>query len=666
MATFGNKKLNKKITDKFVLENETLKREVKPNPKDRIEIEVGDSKSPDFKPQFKLMRWNNEVNFSIRAEEHPQSVVETQDDKIVYKTPDYEVHQYDKPDAGEDGGFEFEWVLPVKPSTNVLKTTIQTKGLSFFYQPELTQEEIDEGSFRPENVVGSYAVYHKTKGGMNRSDGMEYKTGKAFHIYRPKAIDASGNESWGELHIDEQKGELTVTVDQGWLDKAAYPVIVDPTLGYTTIGGTVSNLGFDTVRSLQTFTMSENGTADSISFYRDGTNGAPVFRGVIYNDSDKSLVGNAGSEYQTELEWGVSIMGSEALVDGTDYNISAWIGTANYQSARYDAGAGINLLRDDLTYASSGNPNNPFVTDGTLADRNYSIYATYTASGGTDVTVNAGVVTASSSLPAPTVTTVQNATVSPGVLSVIFSGDPANVSLADIAGDVTANAGVVTITASLPSPSISGVANVSAGVISATLSLPTPTVSPVKNVSVSADVVTLTSSLPGLTVSNDSNASITPTPINLLLSLPTPSVTAVINNSLTADVVALTTSLPTPTTTADANETADVVTATLSLPTPSVSTVQDVSVSADVVTMTTVLPSPSFVLDAAFQGNSSWGLDINSFALIKNKQSKLPTWSTAGRPAGSSGKTGWNRQTNKLEIYDTDSGAWYAVDATQL
>lgn len=28
---------------------------------DKIEVEIGDSKQPDFKPQVKIMRWNNEV-----------------------------------------------------------------------------------------------------------------------------------------------------------------------------------------------------------------------------------------------------------------------------------------------------------------------------------------------------------------------------------------------------------------------------------------------------------------------------------------------------------------------------------------------------------------------------------------------------------------------------
>src|SRR3990167_8342358 len=153
------------ITDKYTVEGNTLKQEVKDNPKDRIQVEIGDSKQVDFKPQVKIIRWDNEVNFSLRAIEDPNATVEIEKDVIKYITPEYEVHQYDKPDAGEDGGFEFEWVLPQKPASNALQATIQTKGLNFFYQLPLIQQEIDDGASRPENVEGSYAVYHVTKGG---------------------------------------------------------------------------------------------------------------------------------------------------------------------------------------------------------------------------------------------------------------------------------------------------------------------------------------------------------------------------------------------------------------------------------------------------------------------------------------------------------------------
>jgi len=239
--------------------------EPKKNPKDRIQIEVGDSKQDDFKPQMKLMRWDNEVNFSIRAEEHPEGVLRKEGKKIKYISPDYEVHQFDKPDIAEDGGFEFEWVLNKRPRTNVLKTTIQTKGLDFYKQNQLTQADISRGENQPENVKGSYAVYHSTRGKINRIDGMDYKAGKAFHIYRPKIIDFKGNKTWGELNISKSAGILTVTIDEAWLTKAVYPVVVDPTFGLTSIGGNNGAHGGNSVRVVETITMPENGDVEKLT-----------------------------------------------------------------------------------------------------------------------------------------------------------------------------------------------------------------------------------------------------------------------------------------------------------------------------------------------------------------------------------------------------------------
>lgn len=217
----------KEVTDKFSVKNNTFSRAVKDNPKDKIELEIGDSKQPDFKPQWKFMRWQNEVNFSLRAEEDEDAVVETVGEKVRYKHRKFDVEMFEEPEAGEDGGFTFQWVFNSKPDTNVLTATINTKELELYYQPPLTQEEIDKGASRPDNVIGSYAAYHKTKGGMNRADGMEYKTGKAFHLFRMEATDANGNKVWCDYNVNlNETGMLEITIPQSFLDTAVYPVTV--------------------------------------------------------------------------------------------------------------------------------------------------------------------------------------------------------------------------------------------------------------------------------------------------------------------------------------------------------------------------------------------------------------------------------------------------------
>ena len=356
--------------DRFTLIANTLAKTVKNIRADRIEIEIGDSKQLDFKPQFKIKRWDNEVNFSMRAVEEAGATMVEEEGKIKYKGKDIEVHQYEKPEAGEDGGFEFEWVLNKKPKSNVLRTTIQHKGLDFFYQPALTAEEIEQGASRSENVVGSYAVYHKTNKS-NAVGGMEYRAGKAFHIYRPHAVDSDGITVWCGLAITE--GELTVTVPEDFLNKASYPVVVDPTFGYTSAGGSSyssillgGNLATNPVYS----------EVESISVYFTN-NRSHIFTFGINNGSANSVLSNiqnSNSVTESAVGWVTGTLSSPAVISAGDYWL---IGQDNNTSDwAYDSGGSSQeaVNSTSTTYDDWSGLVNPFY----FSDI-FSIYATYTA-----------------------------------------------------------------------------------------------------------------------------------------------------------------------------------------------------------------------------------------------------------------------------------------------
>jgi hypothetical protein len=383
----------------FKRRDNTLLRVAKDYAPDRIEVEIGDSKQPDFKPQFKIMRWDNEVNFSMRAVEDPTATVDVADGVVKYITKDYEVYQYEKPEVSEDGGFEFEWVLPSKPKSNVLTATIQTKELDFFYQPALTEEEIEQGSQRPDNVVGSYAVYHKSKRD-NIVGGKEYKTGKAFHIYRPEAVDATGARTWCELNVDVDAGVLTVTVPQKFLNKAVYPVVVDPTFGYTSAGSSwfVYNGYYEDQGALGLFALSEAGDVSKLSAYTKRSSTTGYSKGFVYTDS-----GGTPTTYKTASS-GVSITSSTGA--WKDHTLttsltaaSYWLGLAGRYS--YPSSNTVSVAYD------SGGTGGGYYTDGIYADpstfyswafvgnsNKYSIYATYTAvSSGYTLTASHGTYT---------------------------------------------------------------------------------------------------------------------------------------------------------------------------------------------------------------------------------------------------------------------------------
>ena len=231
---------------------------------DGVRIEVGDVTKDEFIPELHINRWGNEATFKISPNlsgiAKSKQVLRLDNNVISLRTPKQEYRFYDIAPGVEypEGAYEFEVVLPRKPQSNVVTLAIKTKNLSFYYQPPLNQEQQGEdvasctetqcvdtsGNIvvaRPENTVGSYAVYHSTKqGDYSKLGGHNYRSGKAFHIYRPKIVDAAGAWVWGRLAVDDKAGTLSITVPQSFLNSAKYPVIVDPTFGYTAMGASGS------------------------------------------------------------------------------------------------------------------------------------------------------------------------------------------------------------------------------------------------------------------------------------------------------------------------------------------------------------------------------------------------------------------------------------------
>lgn len=368
-------------------DSQSLYKAVKDNPKDKIEVELGDSKdNKEFYPQAKIQRWDNEVNFSLRYKEDSSKeakVVEVKKDVLVWSKGQKEVHIYEKPDIAEDGGLEIEVVLKEKPVSNVIEFSIETKGLDFFYQPELTAKEIKGGATRPENVVGSYAVYHKEKQG--NFPNIEYKTGKFCHIYRPLIKDVNGSMVWGDLSIDEQNKLLTVTIDQGFLDEALYPVIVDPTFGYTSIGASYSALGGGLIY-VETATLTEDGTTSSMSIYAKASVTSQL---AIYDtasfESSCSLVGNTGNIVAGETGDWYSGSISEAISAGNYFlamNSDAVAYPNTPEWVAYDEGDASPLGYDSNFSQAFGTWGATDTFDNYITNRLLSIYVTYTEGGG--------------------------------------------------------------------------------------------------------------------------------------------------------------------------------------------------------------------------------------------------------------------------------------------
>ena len=351
----------------------------KDDPKDRIELEVGDSKEADFIPQVKIMRWDNEVNLSYRLKDSEIGTekVTDKDGKIVWSKGNLEAHFYDLSlTEHPEGAFEFDITLKEKPATNKVEFSLNDKGVEYFYQPALTQQEIDEGAVRPENVIGSYAVYYKDCPA-NYVDGKLYRTGKFCHIYRPQIIDANGNKVWGELAIDEQAGILTVTIPQEFLDSALYPILVDPTFGYTTQGASSQYSNPDLFDgSVFTSPAGANGTVSSLSFY-SASEGTGNSKGIIILHSNLSLLSNGvGSIVDLPLDTPALLTSTfstpPTITENTEYILGVVCNSAD-AFFKYDTGTA------NQGHTEANNYTTPTgLTSPTHSTRQYSIYATYT------------------------------------------------------------------------------------------------------------------------------------------------------------------------------------------------------------------------------------------------------------------------------------------------
>jgi hypothetical protein len=298
----------------------------------RVDVEIGDSKQLGFKPQAKLIRHGNRANLSFRYAGAVAVSRRMELDRVTVESDGVAVELYDKP---EQQAFELELVLSARPASNRFPFTVRSKGVTdWFYQPELTEEEIAEGCERPENVVGSYALYGEM--------------GKLFHLYRPHIVDAGGNACWGALELDLQKELVTVVVPLEFLERAVYPVRVDPTIGYTSIGGSSSNLS--TQYHYVTSHSSSNQSLNNLYAYVGCNDSVVSIYGHVFDDNGASglpstLINGFYQYFGTTLSWGwvqlpvVSGYGSDEMPASGNVWIGVWVPSSNPNVyVKYDNG----------------------------------------------------------------------------------------------------------------------------------------------------------------------------------------------------------------------------------------------------------------------------------------------------------------------------------------
>lgn len=359
---------------------------------------VGDTLTDDFKPSLELIAWNEcSIKISLpTAESKTPSIV---GEKISWDGSEYGAEFFQE---GEE--FKFNIILKEKPATNIFTLDFDSDNLVFYYQPPLTEEFKDGWSEelqrdikvtetqvvdaktgevlaeRPENVVGSYAAYHTTKSSyvQTKADGDKYRTGKAFHWYRPLIYDDAGHTTWGILNIDPRAGIRTVEIPQDFLDNAIYPVTIDDDFGYQSQGA--SKYGIANALNGSAATCPSAGTGDSITAYLTTPSGDDFVYGVY---DGNNLVTDGTTEEETtdgaDTWWTVDFLSSPTLAAQT-YRLVAH-GESSNTKIHYDSSGTAHWYFYYIGSYSSTLPSPVSFIDVGEA-YSYSIYCTFTSSGG--------------------------------------------------------------------------------------------------------------------------------------------------------------------------------------------------------------------------------------------------------------------------------------------
>lgn len=292
------------------------------------------------------------------------------------------------------GGIKAFALFTDKSKIKTVKYKIErSPGISFHYQPELTPEEIAAGHVRPDNVVGSYAIYCDKAGHFKTAAGetiVNYSTGKLGHIFAPYWKDAVGNRVKTSQRIKNNRLEVEPP-SQAWIDAATLPIELDPDVGYTTAGASGQNWGGDNISAAGPWTAGDTFNADTCYLYLNSSDGETGELTLgIYDDSSAlpdNLLGDTSAIASPSAgAWNsASLDSSVSITSGTDY----WVGfhsDAN-RNISYDSVGSEKIKYKSSTY-TSGALVDPFPASPNNWNNRLSAYFSGTVGGSLPILMN--------------------------------------------------------------------------------------------------------------------------------------------------------------------------------------------------------------------------------------------------------------------------------------
>lgn len=295
------------------------------------------------------------------TEHHEWYVGDSLDWDVIYTAKDQLPEELD---AGGDYVVRFDLSKPA--------------GLDFYHQPALTQDEIERGDERPDDIINSYAVMLNVSGHYqsNGESLINYESGKYGHLYRPVMILPDGSKHWGRQLI--VGSELLVYIPQevvnAW-NPSDGDLVLDPTFGYTSLGGSAGSSTQNRVHvsDALTYVASAGDTITAFTLYQNSPWSNPMEMSVysIVAGNAVSKLGASGYIATSVPDGWKTVSGlSVTMSGGTRYG-SAWGGQGNGFQYKYDSGTGTQMQLNTTsglpaTWTSSGNNT-----------RRGSMYATY-------------------------------------------------------------------------------------------------------------------------------------------------------------------------------------------------------------------------------------------------------------------------------------------------
>jgi len=336
--------------------------------------------SDKFVPNINAGKWNDEawlnINYAAMAVTDEKEVLT--DEKLCLTVGGVSFEAWAIDDKSLDIRLIFASAQDI-PGDKKLRFKIKDSGnLEYHYQPELTQDELDNGDTRQDNVIGSYAVY------LNKCNN-EYKTGKLCHLYRWEASDAKGKKVWcGPLDIEN--GELIIPIPD--VSGLVFPISFkgagdNTTVGYTSEPSSSRLVPNHDLYAFGVFgTPGDNGTLTAIgAWINDYGN---TFQLGLYDDNSgnpNNLIGETGEITAAIGKRQASQSASGSIVGGTTYHVGVQ-GAGNIY-IYYDAGSEAYKWEATWSYDSGGMPDPFGSVDYTAGSKKNGVWFEYSASGAT-------------------------------------------------------------------------------------------------------------------------------------------------------------------------------------------------------------------------------------------------------------------------------------------